>query len=117
MRIKFTHWRLPDLHFERASRGMPDKENLIEYSKGNGFYVSDPGGEQYKFDGLKPCARGGKTVCNIIDDSDKLEKVIATGVAYCSMSDNFCYRIGRRIALGRARAAVANFGIYQEFVS
>ena len=47
----------------------------------------------------KPAERGGKTVCEIFNQKNIL---LASGEAYCSMRDNFNYRIGRRIAQGRA---------------
>lgn len=49
-------------------------------------------------------AKGGKTevVITLFDeDGDPVKKF--TAVSYCSLQDNFCYKIGREIALGRAR--------------
>lgn len=47
--------------------------------------------------------RGGKTIC-LIENDDYV--VVARGEAYCSDLDNFCYRIGRDIAFGRALKAL-----------
>jgi len=47
----------------------------------------------------RPAERGGKTVCELFN---KRNVLLARGEAYCSMRDNFSYRIGRRIAHGRA---------------
>lgn len=121
MKIEFTHWRLPAqmLNYEYRKRGEPSSDALIEYSKGNGFYVSNPGSEIYKFDGVTPHPRGGKTVCRIIDDSDKQDKlvIVAIGVAVCSMSDNFSYKRGRDIAYGRASRAAKNYAVLEEFTA
>ena len=62
-----------------------------------------PGGEMdrgfIKRQGLLIHSKGGKTIAHIYDVNDKL---VATGIAECSNNDNFNYRIGRDIALGRA---------------
>ena len=42
--------------------------------------------------------RGGITYCQLVEDGE----VVAQGVAYCGLKDNFCYRVGRDIARGRA---------------
>ena len=46
----------------------------------------------------QPHGRGGITYCQLVEDGE----VVAQGVAYCSPKDNFCYRVGRDIARGRA---------------
>ena len=43
-------------------------------------------------------AYGGVTMCRIMLDGF----VITTGVAYCSLQDQYCKEIGRRISKGRA---------------
>lgn len=43
--------------------------------------------------------RGGSTICRIKNASGN---TIGIGVAKCSASDNFCKKIGRKIALDRA---------------
>lgn len=45
-----------------------------------------------------PRLRGGMTTCTLVLSNNKP----IVGTAYCSMSDNFCYRTGRQIALERA---------------
>jgi hypothetical protein len=47
----------------------------------------------------KPTERGGMTTCRIVDNDGR---VVGMGAVYCSMADNFCYRLGREIAWGRA---------------
>lgn len=53
-----------------------------------------------------PSERGGYTFCYVYDDSDKGGELLTTGRADCSPLDAFCYRIGRRIARGRALKAL-----------
>jgi len=48
---------------------------------------------------FEPAARGGETHC-FVKDADS--RVVATGVAHCSLKDTFCYRLGRNISKGRA---------------
>ncbi len=50
-----------------------------------------------------PFPKGGKTVCEIVLDDGRT----FMGVAHCSMADNFCYRLGRKIAYGRAKAKMS----------
>jgi len=52
----------------------------------------------------KPGERGGYTICYLLGDENE---VVAADVAECSPEDNFNYAIGRDIALGRARKALA----------
>jgi len=49
-------------------------------------------------------SRGGRTDATIMlfDEEDTIVKKF-TASSYCSLSDNFCYKIGREIAMGRAR--------------
>ena len=47
----------------------------------------------------EPALRGGVTRCYIYDDTKEL---VAIGEAQCSLEDQFVYRIGREISLGRA---------------
>ena len=49
--------------------------------------------------------RGGRTVAQIIrpaEHPDEGPEILAEGQAVCNLSDNFCKRLGRTIALGRA---------------
>ena len=83
-KIKYKHYRKPDCKWV-------DCNNIIRYSRKCNWF-SYP-----KFD-VKPSPKGGKTECVLILDSG--EEI--TGVAYCSMKDNFNYKRGREIAYGRA---------------
>jgi hypothetical protein len=49
--------------------------------------------------GNAPGAKGGETEARIYGPDDSL---VALGIATCHERDNFCRRIGRDIALGRA---------------
>jgi len=98
MKITYEHYRVSDFfNVTRANRGKPSKLNLTRCFRKRGrthpsVYLN------------RWFPRGGKTVCIIWNDRDR---AIAIGEATCSMSDNFCYRIGREIALGRAKAQMA----------
>lgn len=62
----------------------PDEEFLRRYRRG----MKD----------FEPHVKGGKTVATVVDDAGN-EFI---GVSRCSLEDNFCYAMGRRIAIGRA---------------
>lgn len=47
----------------------------------------------------EPEAKGGMTVCSIRDSETGF---VYLGAAICSREDDFCYRTGREIAMGRA---------------
>lgn len=63
----------------------------------DGFFKWDTRGER---PGEIPLPTGGATYCDIILGED----ILATGRAACSERDNFCRKIGRDIAFGRAVA-------------
>jgi hypothetical protein len=52
--------------------------------------------------------RGGSTVAKLFELSDdpKEDEPVAVGVATCSTNDNYCKKVGRTIALGRAVRAL-----------
>lgn len=75
-----------------AKRGKPSDELLVNYSRRIGEYLPH----------FRPYERGGYTLCTLVDEQ---KNVLATGEAWCSMSDAFNYKIGRLIAEGRARKA------------
>ena len=90
MRISFRHYRVP---MNRAKEsGQPDVSDLFLYRRGEGRFVDN----NYKW--TKPAVRGGATRCTIYLD----EYTVIRGVAFCSYSDNFCYKTGRRVAFARA---------------
>ena len=107
MKTRFRHKRLP--------RGSFDSAALLAWMLGDGNWKQDatpealrlyahpycPGVPNEHFPAHKdgaPHERGGITTCELVVD----DEVVAQGVAYCSLKDNFCYRTGRAIARGRA---------------
>lgn len=84
MEARFEHHRIP--YPNEKHKGKPSPLEYMRYFRGDSPW--------------KPSPRGGRTNCKIMDG----EEVIATGRALCSHSDNFNYKIGRKIALGRAKS-------------
>lgn len=77
-KVYVRHWR------------MDEQNELRQYGRSNNAY-------------FYPTTKGGKTevTIQVFDEHD--DPVIKfVGVANCSMKDNFCYKLGREIALGRA---------------
>ena len=56
---------------------------------------------------FKPSPKGGAVRCRIFK-SERAKHPIAVGIAECSMSDNFSYKVGRAIALTRAKHELPN---------
>lgn len=84
--VKFEHFRVPKFG-NHPQKGLPPMNVLSRYYRGDNSWL--------------PYERGGQTVCTL---SDKDGYVLARGISTCSMSDNFDYGIGRKIAFGRAMA-------------
>uniref|UniRef100_A0A6M3L9R5 Uncharacterized protein n=1 Tax=viral metagenome TaxID=1070528 RepID=A0A6M3L9R5_9ZZZZ len=80
----YKHWRL--------------KKDLAEHGVAFAFWYQRGRTE------WMPHERGGATQCFIKRCSDGA--VVAIGFAECSIKDTFCYAKGRRIARGRALAAL-----------
>ena len=86
--VKFYYSRIPS-HRNIPKKGRPPQRLLKRYFRGDGFV------EGIKF---PPTSKGGETRCVMIaPDGERY-----FGSASCSCADNFCYRTGREIALGRA---------------
>lgn len=83
MKIGFTHYRLPKME-NPPRKGMPWLPELKVYNQSHPTF--------------EPAHNGGATICRILDD----EGNIIEGFALCSYADNFCYKRGRDISLGRA---------------
>jgi hypothetical protein len=93
----YEHWRVPEYPWQitdyaigemfKADRAQcePQENWLYRYESHNKYFT--------------PKQTGGKTVCTLVLSNG--ESIV--GTAYCSMSDNFCYRTGRQIALERAQ--------------
>ncbi|MHC4748338.1 MAG: hypothetical protein ACYTFW_00555 [Planctomycetota bacterium] len=96
--IRFTHYRCPNLKerdYAYDKRGEPKEMDLIPYSRKLGWMID----KDTRFEYPAPMPRGGMTVCEVLDADGNL---IVEGRAICSLADNFNYRLGREIALGRA---------------
>ena len=88
MKIKVYHYRVPQTRvtFMNMKKGPPPSpETLISGKDGSVKWLVSP--------------KGGVTKAIIVDDEDH---VLAEGIARCSMADNFCRKIGRAKAIGRA---------------
>lgn len=48
---------------------------------------------------FKPYPKGGAVVCKLWAENT----LVGVGISECSMSDNFCYKVGRNIAYTRAK--------------
>lgn len=96
MKFRYLHYRVPE-HLARIydkDKGEPRDTMIVRYSRSVGwmertaFYLSK---------WPRPWPKGGATVCILEVGDDKF-----VGWTVCSMSDNFCYAVGRDIAQGRA---------------
>jgi len=95
-RYKFLHFRVipNDLN---ETKGKPNLVSLLGYSRKFGWEIPKL---SWKSKCPKPNPKGGKTICIAIDESGN--EIFRTE-AICSMSDNFCYKTGVKIAFGRAK--------------
>lgn len=92
--VTYAHYRVPELVAEQLKRkgatleGSPEGKHLLPYSrKQKNQFIPHP--------------TGGKTVVKVHDlETDKYY----TASAVCSYGDNFCYRLGREVALSRVLA-------------
>jgi len=94
---QFTYYRVPS-NLTIPGKGKPHPAFLIRYVRSEGFLENDFPPDR-DFTNISPHSRGGKVYCNIEDKTG----CAASGIANCSYSDNFCYKIGREIALDRAK--------------
>ena len=92
MKMEFEYFRVPETITKPPPKGRPHRDWLHRYFRGEGWariaFVNRVG----------PNAKGGATIC-IMTAKDGS---VWTATAYCSHSDNFSYRRGRDISLGRA---------------
>lgn len=85
-RIVWKHWRLD----ERWWRLYPDER----------LYANHPELIRYRHPHtFTPAPYGGYTECNVYNADWQL---VASDYALCSIKDQFVYKIGRQISLGRA---------------
>jgi len=90
LRTTYTYYRVPEFAmrpsttlFKPKYKGQP--EHVLPYRKSRPAF--------------RPYPKGGGVVCKLWAD----DVLVGEGVATCSMSDNFCYKVGRNIAYTRAR--------------
>lgn len=100
--VHVRHYRLPKGNWPKD--GLPNHSYMRRYIRSEGRFDHDksdhtPGVWPY-VDFSQPNERGGGTTV-LIYDSEEYE-LVARGTSLCSLSDSFCYRTGRLIALGRA---------------
>jgi len=94
MKIQYKFYRLPDNKSrDYPTTGKPQKDHLKRYYRRK----NEDGIHWSNFDLTRPTTKGGAVYCIVEDEFIKL-----ITVAYCSMSDNFCYKIGKDIAYNRA---------------
>lgn len=92
-KVHFEYRRIPmTWEFDVPCKGRPASKHLFPYVRGDGFLNNN----DIK---IPPLSKGGKVVCTITAKDE--EQYI--GEAYCSCSENFCYKMGRDISLGRAK--------------
>ena len=95
------HFRVPLNRYKGEIRGKPRES--VRYYRGTGFLKPNAFGI--------PASRGGMTICTIVNDEG--EK-LAFGYARCSFADNFNYKTGRDIAVGRAEKELALTQVEEE---
>jgi hypothetical protein len=92
------HYRIPNWDIKVKKKGKPEPEYLVRFLPSIGKWrigniLLDLGKTSMR-------ATGGKTIVHIRNES---KEILATGIALCSMSDNYCYKTGRELALVRAK--------------
>ena len=93
MQMSCIYDRVPEVPFlVLPKKGRPNRGLLYQYSKKYGFLDLD----NYN---THPHTRGGMTTVFLHDEDGQW---LLSGVAVCSMSDNFSYKEGRERALLRA---------------
>jgi len=89
MKKRFEYYRVPST-YRVPNKGRPSVIDLHRYERGKGFLMD-------LFNIGSPRSKGGCTICDLTINGNTY-----TARAFCSHSDNFCYRRGRDISLGRA---------------
>ena len=93
MKMLCTYHRVPEVPFlVLPKKGRPHPALLYHYSKKYGF-------DEFPNSDIAPHTRGGMTTVFLYGED---KTWLLSGMAVCSMSDNFSYEIGRKLALLRA---------------
>ena len=100
MKFYYYFYRIPNYFVVDDLKGKPSDHFLKRYSRGRKTKQKGViGFGLHALSDVKPLAKGGKVELKVIDDQGQ---VIIHTKAYCSFQDNFCYKLGKQIALGRA---------------
>lgn len=89
IRTIYEHYRYPHSENEQNIVNVYNPYHAYRYKRNFKTFV--------------PSGNGGVTACRLVLDTG--EEIV--GIAHCNPTDNFNYRLGRRIALGRAQKAFA----------
>ena len=93
-KVTVKHYRIDDLNKPECTKGKPPEGLLYRYRKVTNENI---------LNFFYPATRGGKTEVTIQLFDEHGDPVIRfVGIALCSLSDGFCYKRGREIAMGRA---------------
>lgn len=90
MKVVYQHQRLITNDKRNKPTGIPLEDTLFAYGRSKKWLT-------LAMD-WPVASRGGHTACLFVLD----DTVVAIGESYCSLSQNFSYKEGRRIALNRA---------------
>jgi hypothetical protein len=100
LRVIYKHYR----HHPRPSESVGMNLHDFDVREYQGcLYFHYPANKDDRW--FKPGEKGGVTIAFIFD---KEGEPVESGEALCSKQDNFCYHLGRQIALGRAVHSLAN---------
>lgn len=96
-KVFVKHWRIDKENQPKKMVSKPPDGLLCRYSKSNIVWFC-------------PTTKGGKTEVTIQVFDEHNDPVIKfVGVANCSLKDNFCYKLGREVATGRAKKQLENW--------
>lgn len=91
LKEQYYHYRIPE-DYTDLKKGFPPLPDLYLYNRKQQQFMNPYERQFFPFE------RGGMTECVLSDVFGNR----FTGYAFCSMSDNFCYATGRKIAYERA---------------
>lgn len=98
--VTFKHYRFPKWEWQLVIAKVVQIAYAV-YGYGD-IYKGRHGEALRYFRGIsewEPAECGGYTLCGVFDADGQ---PLAAGLAECSPRDNFCYRLGRVIAAGKA---------------
>lgn len=92
--FKIRHYRIPTSRIDLYGETREAMIYLERYYRGKGFHMLGD---------VEPYPKGGLTICKVYNGRGE---EILEARARCSIKDNFCYSLGRKIAKGRALKAL-----------